>query len=226
MAATVLLLICLGCAPALGSDFLYSSQSRSVTAKTHGIEDLMQTVSSTSTGDFNARAYAPPDSRGFGSAAQSQVSTLGARNINVTSRFDGTAPAAAGTGRASGISIVDVTFSVADNTPVTLSAFFTGLDNLGDFVDPQRLIELSGPGMNVSWTFAITTSAPFTASQSGMLTPGSYHLTETIESIVGSSTGFIINVASGTVTLTPEPTSLMAPIGLALLLGNRCRRGG
>jgi hypothetical protein len=206
---------------AMGALFSYTSQTRSVTATTHGpAGDLIQTLTSPDFSVFDALATVT-DAPGF--AKQHQASTLGADTIEILGDFTGLQPTLVGTGSAKGSSVTDILFTVLDPTPVKFTMALSGTDSLAASV--TRTVQLTGPGMSVTW-HPLATSGPVSLSQSGVLTPGTYHLVANIGSqkaLLPSDTSV---ATSWSVHLVPEPGCVGA-LGIgAAGFGSRRRRLG
>jgi hypothetical protein len=221
----VALFLCTSLATA--APFVYTSQTRSVFAHTHGPGgDPTQSFSASNFALFDQTA-AVADSSGFGNASQRQRSELLADTISILSSFSGVRPAFAGTGIADGQSTAIIAFTVAGATNVRLDANVGWTENL---VLPQgpRTVSLIGPGANIDWRIYNYPPDPWLGPRSVnlTLTPGSYTLTVDLDSWIG---GFqpAFSTAGGTVTLTqvPEPAALAATslLTTALIVRRRNR---
>lgn len=200
-----------------GDTFTYTAQTRSVFAKAAVLSaGPAETLTAPDFADFDATAQVTLSPGGF--ATQHQRSVLGAQGISISGDFNGFFPGAAGNGSSRGRSITDVTFTVSETTGVYLMADM----KLSGFNTFFRSVQLSGPGMNISWTTPIAGSLPepFYQIQGGVLTPGSYHMRVDLESgIFPPTAGGTGSVPSFNVVLAvPEPASIIllgfATVGL------------
>lgn len=206
-----------GAGKAHADAFTYTAQTRSVFAKAAVLSaGPAETLTAPDFADFDATAQVTLSPGGF--ATQHQRSVLGAQSITVSGDFNGFFPGAAGNGSSRGRSITDVTFTVAETTGVYLMADM----KLSGFNAFFRSVQLSGPGMNISWTTpnAGSSPEPFNQIQGGVLTPGSYHMRVDLESgIYPPTAGGTGSVQSFNVVLAvPEPASFsllgFATVGL------------
>jgi hypothetical protein len=218
------------------AQFVYTSQTRSVTATygRPGVESSL-TLTAPDAGVFDATATAPdhPSIEG-GNAAQHQRSELLPGRITVQGAPVGlSAPAFGGTGYARSQTITDVLFDVTEPTAVTLQA--TGTVIIQDLIFGQdgpgadRSISLTGPGTNIVWNRnELGTFPRISGSRSANLDlpPGTYRLLVDVNSVANGS-GVLSPSRSETdftVTLTvPEPSLLGIAMTAMIPLVRRSR---
>jgi hypothetical protein len=142
----------MACVQSAHGDFIYSTESRSVSAGTHGpAGNPSQSFSTGGTAPFDSTASVV-DNLGGGFATQHQASTLTATLMRIAGDFDGVRPAFAGTGTASGTSSADIVFTTTVDEELQLNATAHVFDSPQGFgPSVSRTISLTGPGVNVSW---------------------------------------------------------------------------
>jgi len=202
------------------ADFLYTSQTRYVTAFTHGPSgNLSQTFTASNYNQFDQTAFVQ-DSTGF--SKQHQNSLLGANSISAIGDYADQRPTFAGTGAASGRTVTDVTFDVPTTTDVDLSAAIS----ISDTAPPggSRIVSLTGPSASISWAISASNPTPWTGSRSAQLTltPGSYRLLVDLNSSDTASgdtfTRTIVPSFNVQLSAVPEPALAGMLLGLVPLL--------
>jgi hypothetical protein len=195
------------CAHVAFADFKYTAQTRSVS-----VQDGNEMHSAPDFSPFDSTSSITITWPNAGFANQHQSSILGPQSISIVGDFDGLAPTYAGTGYVSGESVTSVTFDVLEDTSVSFQAQWSRV--------PYYTVSIFGPGMN----FYVNTPGLSSFSKSGVLTPGSYHLT--VDMITQKFGGGPITSNFSALLTVPEPSSLVFASACATILARRrCRRG-
>lgn len=194
--AAMVLIAVTACAQAARADFIYTSQSRSVSGFTHGQSgDQTTTLSSSNFNPWDMTANQTESTGGFGK--QHQNSSLLPNLISIKGDFSGNPPAFVGTGYATGSTTATIAFNLATTQDITLDVTASIGDTWAGVSGSQvgtRTVTLTGPNTNISVTgmskftpelFPGYVGWPGTTHVAATLGPGSYTLAMILNSKVG-----------------------------------------